>query len=181
MPIYASSNGNMEKAPTGLIPAVCIFVNDIGPQRGEYQGKPKITHQIIVTWELSEKFTTGDLAGQPFTLSKFYTLSLSEKANLRNDIESWRGKKFSEEELAGFDVEKLVGAPCMLNVTATEKDKRKVSAVTPMPKGMNPIPATIIEPSEGYSKWINGLREKSVVLEAVDVPRADPPVDDMPF
>lgn len=90
MPIVATNtgSGDFEKAPTGTQQAVCAFVFDIGLQRGEYQGKETILHKIIVCWESVETMTTGEFAGKPFMLSKYYTLSLHEKANLRKDLES---------------------------------------------------------------------------------------------
>jgi len=37
-------------------------------------------------------------------ISKRYTMSLGEQSTLRKDLESWRGKKFTPEELQGFDL-----------------------------------------------------------------------------
>lgn len=182
MPIIAKATANYEKAPVGMQQSVCVFVHDIGTQVGEYQGQRNVRHQIIVTWELAEK----EISGEPFLLSKFYTLSLNEKATLRKDLESWRGKAFSEEEAQGFDVEKLIGANCFLNVTATEKDKRAISAITPLPKGMQPIQITQTVPPQRLVDFINAQRAKS--LEAIEQPEhnvdtgeSTSKVDDLPF
>jgi hypothetical protein len=55
-------------------------------------------------------------------------------------LKNWRGKDFTEEEAKAFDIEKLIGAPCMLNIThKTKKDGSAVYAeigsVSTMPKG----------------------------------------------
>lgn len=183
MPITARADSNFEKAPTGMQQAVCAFVHDIGNQPGEYQGKPNIRHQIIVSWELAEKMVQGENAGKPFMVSKYYTLSLNEKSTLRKDLESWRGKAFNEEELQGFDVERLIGANCFLNITATENDKRKIAAITPLPKGMATIKVTAQVPTEKYMQWIERERAKSVEMQSNGENHtvAKEPESDLPF
>jgi hypothetical protein len=164
MPIIAKLESNFEKAPVGMQQAVCAFVHDIGTQVSEYQGKTNIHRQVIISWELAEKMTTGENEGKPFMVSKYYTLSLNEKARLRKDLESWRGKSFSENDLDGFDLEKLVGVNCFLNITATENDKRKITAITPLAKGMQSIQIVNVVPSEKFSAWIERERAKSLEM-----------------
>lgn len=125
-----------EQPPAGAHIARCIRIIDIGTQKGEYQGQPTFKHQFIMSWELSnELMTSGDSTGKPFTVSKFYTASLNEKAALRKDLASWRTRDFTEEELKGFDVQSVLGKACMLSITLNEKGKAKVSAVMALPKG----------------------------------------------
>lgn len=162
MPIIARSDANFEKAPTGNQQAVCAFIHDIGTQVGEYKGEPTVRHQVIISWELAETMTQGENAGKPFMVSKYYTLSLNEKATLRKDLESWRGKAFTEDELREFDLERLIGANCFLNITATESDKRKIAAIAPMPKNIAPIKAVQTAPSEKFREWIDRERAKSL-------------------
>jgi hypothetical protein len=177
-PIVASNQGgDFEKAPTGLQQAVCVFVHDLGYQVGQWAGEEKIQRKVIITWELAEKQTNGER----FTLSKFYTLSLHEKANLRKDLESWRGKPFSEDELKGVDLQELIGANCFLNVTPTDKDKRKISAIAPIPRGTVQIKPIITEPSENFQKWITGFRDKAVSPVAQTVHEPDDGKDGLPF
>ena len=185
MPTTATrESGNFEKAPTGMQQAVCSFVNDIGKQMGEYMGEPKISHKVIITWELAEKKTQGNSAGEPFLVSKFYTLSLNEKANLCKDLESWRGKSFTEDELKGFDLEKLIGANCFLNITESKNDGRIVSAVTPIAKGMTKIERKYSAMPDGFAKWVQGLKDKAVHdagTQEDDVPLPDETKGDLPF
>lgn len=156
--IATNQSGDFEKAPTGLQQAVCVFVHDIGFQVGTWAGQEKIQHKIIITWELAEKMQNSER----FTLSKWYTLSLHEKANLRKDLEGWRGKPFSEDELKGIDLEELKGANCFLNITATATDKRKVVAVAPLPKGTPQMKPISTQPSEKFAQWIAQERAKAV-------------------
>ncbi len=169
------STGDFEKCSTGLQQAVCVFVHDIGFQVGQWQGQEKIQHKVIVTWELAEKMKSGD----PFAISKYYTLSLHEKSNLRKDLEGWRGKPFTEDELAGVDLEELRGVNCYLNISATDKDKRKVVSVAPLPKGVKPIKQVATEPSEKFNEWIARERAKAVnPAEATATPEGE---KDLPF
>lgn len=183
MPVIASAtaSGDFEKAPVGTQQAVCVFVNDIGLQRSVYQGKELVKHQVIITWESSEKMTTGEYAGKPFMLSKYYTLSLNEKANLRKDLEAWRGRQFSEEELKAFDLENLIGANCLLNVVATENDKRKIASIMPLPKGMPKISPTMTEPTDKFREWISKERAKAVVENHTTDVAVSTTQDDTPF
>jgi len=185
MPVIARNNkADFEQPPVGVVQAVCAFVEDIGTHQSEYNGKPIIKHQVIVCWELSEKMTKDDRAGTPFTMSKFYTLSLSEKANLRKDLESWRGKAFTDEELDGFDLEKLIGANCLLNLVADKKrdgsDTVKILAIMPLTKGTPKInKINTIAP-----KWIDELRAKSMEANDMDQTTQDQgfaPTSELPF
>jgi hypothetical protein len=96
----------------------------------------------MVTWELpTELIEEGDFAGQPYAVSKFYTASLGEKANLRKDLEAWRGRAFTEQELMGFDVKAILGKSCMLSIIHNDKDRAKISGVMSVMKGMTVPPA----------------------------------------
>lgn len=166
------SGKEFEQPPVGTHAARCVKVIDIGTQQGEYQGKKTFKRQVIIGWELPNEFMTeGDHAGKPFTVSRFYTASLSEKANLRADLANWRGRDFTKEELAGFDAKNILGTPCMLSLTLNDKNKVRVTGVMALPKGM-PVPKAInplvyfsLEPdeyddgifqnlSDGYKKMI---------------------------
>lgn len=138
MIVKDTGNGNFEQAPAGTHLGRCIKLVDIGTQKGEYQGQATFKRQIIIGWELpSELMQTGEYAGQPFTVSKFYTASLSEKANLRKDLENWRGRAFTDEELRGFDMKNILGKPCMLSIVLNDKNNARVGGVMAAPKGMS--------------------------------------------
>lgn len=85
----------------------------------------------------------------PMTISKSYTVSLHEKATLRKELAAWRGKDFTDEEARGFDVSKLIGAYCMVNVTSSEtngKTYSNVAGLTPLPGALrNAKPAPVHE------------------------------------
>ena len=151
---WADSGGDFEQVEPGSYAAVCYKIVDIGTQEGEYQGVKNSRRQVIIGWELDELMTTGERAGKPFVVSKFYTQSLGEKANLRHDLAGWRGRDFTPDELAGFDAKNILGKSCMLSLTLTDKGKIKVSGVSKLPKGMtapaqvNPTLFLSLEPND---------------------------------
>lgn len=119
--------------PEGLHQAVCVDVVDLGLQTGPYGEK----HKVELRWQTDEIVLTSasPVDTKRFQLRKWYTLSLHEKASLRKDLECWRGRKFSESELAGFDLEKLLGANCQLqvihNITDDGKTYDNIQAIVP--------------------------------------------------
>jgi hypothetical protein len=115
MPIYASAKspgGNYEPAPAGTHAAICCDVVDLGVLEVSFSGKTKKQHKINICWQIEEDRDDG----KPFVVRKRYTLSLHEKSGLRKDLESWRGRPFSPEELERFDLEVLIGIGCYINV-----------------------------------------------------------------
>jgi len=185
--VVVKGEKDFERPPLGMIQAVCVFFHDIGTHRGEYMGEPNIRKQVILTWELAEKMTTGEFVGQPFLVSKYYTQSLSEKATLRKDLENWRGKAFTEEELQGFHLKNIVGANCYLNLTENKNKRVVISAITPLPKGVTTIKIVNPLPSEKFQAWIDRERAKSDEMRA-DAPAShvsngtdQPKEDDLPF
>jgi hypothetical protein len=129
-----------DPAPAGASVARCIKIVDLGTQKREYNGEVKHQKQVMFTWELPEELIPdGDLAGQPFAINQIYTQSLSPKSNLRKDLESWRGRPFSQAELDNFDLENVLGKPCMLNIVHNTRGDRtyaNIASIMPLPSKM---------------------------------------------
>jgi hypothetical protein len=129
--IVATTGANeYPKVPTGVHNARCVRVIDLGTQRNDYGGNITYKRQVLIIWEIPDQITND----QPMTISKFYTLSLHEKANLGMDLVSWRGRPFTEQEKQGFDITKLLGITCQINVMHNDSGKEKVSSVMPLGK-----------------------------------------------
>ncbi len=134
--IAKASGGNFVPAPAGTWAAVCCDVVDLGMLEVNFGGKKSTKHKIQVIWQISELRNDN----KPHQARKRYTLSLHEKAALRKDLESWRGRKFTAQELEGFDVESVLSVPCMLNIIHEEKEGQtysNVTAVMRLPKGLD--------------------------------------------
>lgn len=172
-----SENRSVNLPSAGLHKSVCCDVHDLGAM--ETQWGPKI--KVLVVWELDEKHP--DFEG-PHRVNKRYSLSLHEKSNLGQDLESWRGKAFTEKERReGFDLEKLIGKSCILNIVHNETDKGtypNVRAVFPLQKGEKPM-----EISKGYTRIKDRKDDKKDERKetngkAEDLPDEGFP-DDLPF
>lgn len=144
MPITATSNGTTrDPIPAGNYIARCYQMIEIGTVTEFIMGKQKTLHKVRIGWELPTELKVFDPSKgeQPLAISKEYTLSMNEKSNLRKDLKSWRGKDFTEDEAKAFDITKLLGAACMLNIIhRPSSDGLKVydniAGITPLPKGM---------------------------------------------
>ena len=130
-----SGGGDFTPHPEGMYQMVCIDVIDHGVVATAFGDK----HKITIRWQSDE---TG-LKGQRLTCQKRYTLSLHEKAGLRADIQAWRGKQFTDAELKGFDLEKLIGVNALVSVLhrkgADGKTWANVASLGPVMKGMVPL------------------------------------------
>ena len=146
MAITASSSGSsaeFELPPAGNHPARCVRIIDLGTTEQEYMGEVSFKRQVFLAFELPTKMKTykkdDKEVTEPFLATQFYTLSLNEKANLTHLLEGWRGRAFTEEEKAGFDISILAGLSCLLNVvpykSQTGKDRIRLSA-SQLPDGM---------------------------------------------
>ena len=144
----ASAKPKREPVPAGVQHAVCYSVVDLGtpPPSGNFPSRRK----VMITWELpNERITVEDSEGHardlPRAISKEYTLSLDKKSNLRKDLEAWRGKPFTAEEGDGFEIGKLIGANCQLNVVHKpsadgSRIYANVAGIMPLGKGTAKIP-----------------------------------------
>lgn len=131
-----------EQAPIGVHTATCYQVIDLGSQIKEFNGEKKVNREIRVTWELPEALMAD---GKPFSISKFYTYSSHEKSNLLKDLNAWRGKPFTKEDFGTFDLTKLLGKSCNIQISHTEKGKAKVSTVMALKAGEK-APALVNKP-----------------------------------
>lgn len=117
--VKETGGGNYSPIEAGTYAARCVGVIDLGIQHNDYNGKDQ--ERVRLVFELpTERTVTEAGEDKPRWMSKPYTASLHEKATLRKELEAWRGKPFTAEELAGFNLGKLVGVPCLLNIVTQE-------------------------------------------------------------
>jgi hypothetical protein len=144
MAIIAKQAPGRTPAPEGNHLAVCYSMIELGTREEEIEGKKKKRHKVLLNWELTDERTEDD---EIVTISKEYTLSMSEKSNLRKDLTSWRGKAFEPEQAREFDITVLLGVPCMLNVIhcvakSSGNIYDKISSIGSLPKSI-PKPVQI--------------------------------------
>lgn len=142
MAIMAKDTGgkDFKKVPPGAHFAICNMVVDCGLQEG-FNGKPQ--HKIYLRWEVPDERVSYERDGKevegPCSIGSLYTLSLSEKANLRKVLENWRGKAFTPQELQGFDITNVLGKCCQIMVTHSDDGKyANVTGVMGISKDQRP-------------------------------------------
>jgi len=153
MALMAKSDGegkHFDPVPEGPHIAVCYLVADLGTHHDDRYDKD--THRVLIGWEIPDERITitrdGEELDLPRVISQRYTLSLHEKANLRKDLEAWRGKRFTDKELGGFDLQQVLEVGCQLQVIHTQKEEKtyaNIGALMALPKGVK-APKTENEP-----------------------------------
>ena len=200
--IIASGGGSsgFQEVKAGTYSARCIKVLDLGTQQSNFNGEISWKRQVLIIWEIPSELKEGTT--DPLTISGWYTLSLHEKANLGIDLTAWRGRAFTEKEKQGFDITKLLGVPCMLNVITSDKGKSKVGSLMPLPKGTEiaeqitpSLSFSVDDYQKGNKESFNQLSEgiRNIILRAkefegiekedngTESAGVDDDLDDIPF
>ena len=134
--------GDFKGLPSGSYIAICDMVVFLGLQPGSgLYPDPKF--QVYIRYQVPSERVEFEKDGKkqegPCVIGQAFTASMHEKARVRKILESWRGRAFTDDEAAVFDVATVLGKPCMLGIV--EKDSKgktysNISSVGPMPKGI---------------------------------------------
>jgi hypothetical protein len=169
MELPKPQGGNFELIPAGTFTARCYRFIDLGSHEQTFQGESKgLKRLVMVGFELPTELMED---GRPFSIHKRWTWSTHEKANMRKDLESWRGAKFNDSDFGpgGFNVKNLLGVPCTISIVHTEKGNDTFANITSIGKAMKgiDIPPMINKPtylSLDYKEFdrevFDGLSEK---------------------
>jgi|TARA_R100000406_G_scaffold90027_1_gene76529 hypothetical protein len=138
MSLTLKTEGDFEQLAKGQYEAVCFRIVDMGTTEQQYKDGPLTKKKRVhISFEVpGEKMSDG----RPFSVSKTYTASLFESAALRKDLVSWRGRNFSEEEEAGFDISKLLGCTANVDVGHTENGNPKIIGIFKPDGGVKKVP-----------------------------------------
>lgn len=140
---YSSKGGgDFKGVAAGNYIAVCDLVADLGlqPGRGMF---PDPKFQVHIRFEIPGERIKYEKDGKqlegPRVIGRNYTAAMGKKANLRKDLESWRGRAFTDEEAGNFDIGSILGKPCMVNVIEKEsggKTYSNIGSISALPKGI---------------------------------------------
>ena len=210
MSIVAKKAPQREQVPAGSHVARCIKIIHFGTaMESNHLGERVQRNTVRLTWEIPGEMRTFDeeQGPQPMSISKDYTLSLHEKANLRADLEGWRGQGFTPDELEGFDILNVQGQPCMLSIIHVPSKKTgniyaRIVGVSRLPKdtvcpeNINPLfvwdydqnydEGVLANLHEWFQEKIKASDEYKAKVnpvdeEGIDVPKAPMPgLDDVP-
>lgn len=146
MPV-ARGGESFKNPESGMHTAICYACVGLGTQRREFQGQTKSPEaHVKLGFELCEPDDVNGDGSRMTIWTKDLLLNLSDKANLRKLLESWRNRPFTPEELQGFDIAKVVGHPCMLNISINDKYANIVT--------INPLPKSLPKPDPGRKQVI---------------------------
>lgn len=159
MSFIVENKSSFELAPAGNHLARCYQIIDLGTQKSSFEGKESFKREIRLGWELFVQTDDGTPLmmqdGRPFFISKDYTLSWADKANLRKDLQAWRGKPFSKEEMERFDLNNVMGQWCMLNLIQYQKqngkDGVKIAGITSVPAAMRQSLPAAVNPNVAFN------------------------------
>lgn len=135
--VNANGGSNLPPVSEGTHLAVCNMIVDLGLQVSEVY--KNTSRKVLIGWEIPGETIKTEDGEHPRTLSKRYTASLNESANLRQDLAAWRGRDFTSEELDAFDLRNIIGKSCLLNVIHKESNGKtyaNISSIMALPKGM---------------------------------------------
>mgnify|MGYP007004369290 FL=1 len=175
----SGGGGEFTPVPQGMHLARCYRIVDLGTQDSTYLGTVKKLPKVMLQFEVHGEDDAGKAIvtakNEPMSISKNFTLSLAEKATLRKDLQTWRGREFTEDELRGFELKNVLGAWAMVSVIKAMGNNGKeytniaaIMSVPPaikkagMPQGHNELKLfSIDEPDMAlFDNFSNGLKEK---------------------
>jgi len=140
----SSGGGSRQVAPVGSHIARCYQIIDHGTHFDEKWNKRNRKVQFMFELPTELAVFNEDKGEQPFYVKTQFNMFMNEKASLRKFIESWLGKQMNDKQAADFDITKLIGQPCMINVVHSTKGENtyaNIASIMPLPKGVQCPPA----------------------------------------
>jgi hypothetical protein len=154
--VAKAPQSNFPVAPEGLFQAVAVDVHEPWTEERPQQYGGGIVDKVRICWLIDEL----DEYGKPYEVSQIYTFTLHPKGKLAQHLEAWRGKPMTDEDRAGFDLEKLIGANCQVQIQHSEakngtgRTYANVVSIVPLGKGQVkiPVPANYVRKKDRPSR-----------------------------
>ncbi len=137
--------------PEGQFAARCVDVINFGEKVETYPGKPeRLVSKVGIVFRTGE---TNPENGEYIDVLREFTVSMFETANLRQFLEAWRGRTYSNDEVeAGAPLHKLHSVPALLTIEHKKSNKGRayanIKAISGLPKQMTSAAPSI----EGYER-----------------------------
>lgn len=151
--------------PDGQFVAQCVDTIDLGEKVQDFPGStPYLAKCCALVFRTGER---NEETGEFIDVAKEYTVSMGEKANLRKDLEQWRGKPYTKEQVeAGVPLDKLTGNHALITVAHRVSGKGRtyanITAIVGVPKQM----ASTVETFSGYERADYWSQKKQEYAEA---------------
>lgn len=158
MIVKSEGNSEIKQLDPGVYTGIASQIVDLGVQENSMFGKKQ--RKLMIVWNIVGEYVTVNDKQLPRVMSKEYTMSLSEKSTLRKDLEAWRGRPFTSEELEGFDLRNILNVPCQLQLIQKEANGKtflNIASIMSIPKGMKvePLEETVVFDTYDYNTWEN--------------------------
>lgn len=174
--VNEGSGADFKPCPEGLQRLVCCDVINHGVQKDRFGESRKVT----IVWQSEHHIDDPEhpeIHGLPYIVQRRFTASLNEKADLRKVLESWRGRKFTKEELAHFDLDPdppakptLIGANAYAQIFHEKKPRgtfAELATIMPLPKGMERL---TLDPKYVRRKDRPGAAAPAAAKDDPDIP-----------
>ena len=137
--VKETAESTFEPIPEGTYTAICSTLVDLGVVYNK--AFDNRSRKVMLGWVIPEEtYTNKEGFTVPRMIYATYTASIGKKAKLRSLLASWRGRDFTADELAAFNLRNIVGAPCLMNIIHTDgkdgKTYANIAGVMRLPKGM---------------------------------------------
>jgi hypothetical protein len=148
--------------------AICCFMFDIGTQVRHFTKNgvrtPNNVKQVVVGYELEQKRTEGNFAGQPFVHYEFYTNSVSANSFLCKAYNAMNPNNKITKEMRdpklnpnGVDIEICIGKRITLNLIKNDYNgKMKIDSVMPASQTSN-----MVVTQNKIPDWVYKLKNNS--------------------
>jgi hypothetical protein len=175
----SGGSSTFKPVPAGMHLARCYRIVDMGTQSTTWKGQTKQLPKVMLQFEVHSEDGNGNPIvtdkGEPMSISKNFTASLGENAILRQELENWRSRAFTAEELKGFQLKNVLGAWAMLSVVKEEgndgNEYTNISSINPvssqikkagLPEGHNELKAFDLENPDMalFETFGNKIKEK---------------------
>lgn len=177
----ASAGPKFVPAPDGPHAAVCCDILYLGKRETQWKGKPKTVDEVRILFQID---AIEDATKKRYVVGRTFTKSLSDNANLRKFLESWRGVPFTEQQLEAFQLLQLLNAPAFIQIKHATKGDRtyaNIDAVMRMPRGMAPLTVVdYVRVKDRPQVGPDGAEQPPHPAELEDFPLEDED-DDLPF
>lgn len=123
------NGGNFAQPPIAQnLHAACFAIASLGDAPQKQFG----TDQEVMVPTVFLGFTFGkDDEGREMTLWKRYRFSYNERASLRKDLEMWRDRDFTDEEIKKFPLTNVLGKKCTICTDTTAGGNPKITKIKP--------------------------------------------------
>lgn len=186
--IVKEKGGDFKVLDEGTHLAICDAVVDVGLQNTQWESQQEHVHmRFEVPAERVQFIRDGVEVDEPMTIWTRFNKTLNKKATLRKDLESWRGRKFTEEELKGFELFNIAGKPCLITVvhnTTADRTYANISGIAQVMKGQEvraqELDTIVFSPddTDRYQDLPEWLQEKFDSRVELEVAAEEPAAND---